>query len=134
VLDLRNGATATVAHALAAIYIGVSLAFGHSMVRWADVRFAQRVAGGPPPEPVPRHGRPHAARERRGWVRHLLAWAIGAGLMLVGVAVVGQRADRRPPADGRRLDPDAGDRLRHLVLLHAVSARPGHQRLTVIRA
>ena len=93
ILDLRSGATATVAHALAAIYLGVSVAFGHSMVRWADVRFAHRFAGGPAPEPAPRHGRSHAARERRGWLRHLLAWAIGSGLMLVGVAVVGD-ADR----------------------------------------
>jgi hypothetical protein len=93
VVDLRGGATATVAHSLAAIYIGVSLAFGHSMVRWADARFAHRFAGGPKPDPGPRHGRAHAAHERRGWLRHLLAWAIGSGLMLIGVAVVGD-ADR----------------------------------------
>lgn len=89
VIDLRAGATATVAHSLAAIYIAVSLAFGHSMVRWADVRFAHRFAGGPAPEPAPRHGRAHAAHERRGWLRHLLAWAVGSGLMLIGVAAVG---------------------------------------------
>ncbi len=89
VIDLSNGATATVAHSLAAIYIGVSLAFGHSMIRWADVRFAHRFAGGPAPVPAPHDGPAHAAHERRGWLRHLLAWAIGSSLMLAGVAVVG---------------------------------------------
>jgi hypothetical protein len=93
ILDLRAGATATTIHALAAVYIGVSVGFGHAMIRWADVRFAHRFAGGPPPVPVPRAGRAHAAHERRGWVRHLVAWAVGAALLLAGVAVVGD-ADR----------------------------------------
>ena len=92
IADLRGGATATVAHSLAAVYIGVSVAFGHAMVRWADVRFAHRFAGGPAPVPAPRTGRAHAARERRGWLRHLLAWAVGASLLLAGVAVVGDAA------------------------------------------
>ena len=93
VVDLRNGATASIAHALAAVYIGVSVAYGHSLVRWADVRFAHRFAGGSPPAPGPRSGRPHAARERRGWLRHALAWSVGAGLLLGGAAAVGD-ADR----------------------------------------
>jgi hypothetical protein len=93
VVDLREGATASPVHALAAVYIGVSLAFGHSLVRWADVRFAHRFAGGPAPAKAPRSGPAHAAMERRGWLRHLLAWTIGAGLMLGIAAVVGD-ADR----------------------------------------
>jgi hypothetical protein len=44
-------------------------------------------------DPLDRHRRPHAAHQRRGWLRHLLAWAIGSGLMLIGVAAVGD-ADR----------------------------------------
>lgn len=92
-IDLRGGATASTAHSLAAIYIGVSIAFGHSMVRWADVRFAHRFAGGPAPVPAPRSGPAHAARQRAGWFRHALAWAIGSGLLLGAVAVVGD-ADR----------------------------------------
>ncbi|MBM6400042.1 hypothetical protein [Phycicoccus sonneratiae] len=89
VLDLRGGATATTAHALAAVYLGVSVGFGHSMVRWADVRFAHRFAGGPEPEPRPRSGRAHAAHERRGFGRHLLAYAVGAGLLGVAILVIG---------------------------------------------
>lgn len=46
VAHLRQGAEATFAHGLSAVYIGVSIAFGHGMVRWADERFAHRFAGG----------------------------------------------------------------------------------------
>ena len=48
-VDLRGGGTATFAHALAAIYLGFSIVYGHRMIRWADVRFAHRFAGGPAP-------------------------------------------------------------------------------------
>ena len=47
VFDLRAGGEATSVHGLAAIYLGVSVAFGHSMLRWADQRVAHRFAGGP---------------------------------------------------------------------------------------
>ncbi|MGD9570606.1 MAG: hypothetical protein AB7V62_01820 [Thermoleophilia bacterium] len=86
VIDLRGGATAGTAHGLAAVYIGVSVAFGHRIVRWADVRFAHRFAGGPAPDPGPRAGLAHARKERRDWYRHLLAWGVGAGL--IGLAVL----------------------------------------------
>ena len=49
VIDLSGGATAGFKHGLAAAYIGFSVAFGHSVIRWADQRFAHRFAGGPPP-------------------------------------------------------------------------------------
>lgn len=88
-LDLRAGGTATAAHSLAAVYIGVSVGFGHQMVAWADVRFAHRYAGGPAPTPKPRHGRAHAAHERRAWMRHLTAWAVGSGLLGLAIVLVG---------------------------------------------
>jgi hypothetical protein len=93
VLDLRNGGTASFTHGLAAIYLGVSVAFGPRMVRWADERFAHRFAGGPPPRRPARGGPEHARAARQGWYRHLLAWAIGSGLILLAVALVGD-ADR----------------------------------------
>jgi hypothetical protein len=89
VVDLRSGATATTAHALAAVYIGVSIAFGPSMIRWADTRFAHRFAGGPAPARPARAGRAHAARERRTWLRHLLAWAVGVALLFGARELVG---------------------------------------------
>jgi hypothetical protein len=88
-IDLRRGGEAALPHALAAVYIGVSVAWGKRMVAWAEARFAHRFAGGPPPERAPRVGRPHAARERREWLRHLGAWATGTALLGLGVLVVG---------------------------------------------
>lgn len=89
VLDLRDGATATTAHALAAVYLGASVGFGHSMVRWADERFAHRFAGGPAPTPRPRSGRAHAAHQRRAFARHAVAYAVGASLLSVAILVIG---------------------------------------------
>lgn len=88
-IDLRGGGEAALPHALAAIYIGVTVAWGHRIIRWADVRFAHRYADGPPPERPPRAGALHAARERREWLRHLTAWAVGTSLLGLGVLVVG---------------------------------------------
>lgn len=36
VFDIKNGAVATAVHGLAAIYIGVSIAFGPQIIQWAD--------------------------------------------------------------------------------------------------
>ncbi|GAA3032424.1 hypothetical protein [Microbacterium dextranolyticum] len=47
--DLLRGGTASWQHGVAAIYIGFSVAFGHRVIAWADVRFAHRFAGGPAP-------------------------------------------------------------------------------------
>jgi hypothetical protein len=88
-IDLRRGGEAALPHALAAVYIGVTVAWGHRIVRWADIRFAHRFAGGPPPTRPPRTGSRHAARERREWLRHLVAWTIGTALLGIGVLVVG---------------------------------------------
>lgn len=79
--DLYNGAKADTLHALAAVYIGVSVAFGSRMIKWADVRFAHRFAGGPKPDKRPLYGKLHAKKERAGWLRHFAAWAIGAALL-----------------------------------------------------
>jgi len=79
VLSLRGGGEATFAHSLAAVYIGASIGFGHRMIRWADVRFAHRFAGGPAPERKTGHAK--ARHERTGWLLHLLSWAIGCALL-----------------------------------------------------
>lgn len=81
-IDLRRGGEATVAHGLAAAYLGFSVAFGHRMVRWADVHFAHRFAGGPPPHRPPRH-------EWRDWARGMLGWAVACALLLGGIVFVG---------------------------------------------
>ncbi|MGO4184571.1 hypothetical protein AB4Z17_25660 [Paenibacillus sp. TAF43_2] len=89
IYDLRGGATATFAHSLAAIYIGVSIAWGHRMIKWADERFAHRFAGGPAPARKPKYGEDHARYERNGWLHHLLAWVIGAAILYGMILMVG---------------------------------------------
>ncbi|MBM7416572.1 MULTISPECIES: hypothetical protein [Nocardiaceae] len=87
VIDLRSGSTATWHHALAAAYIGFSIAYGHRMIRWADVRVAHHFRGGP--APVRLHG---AAYARACWadvVRTLIAVAVTVGLLAGLVALVG---------------------------------------------
>lgn len=77
-VHLRSGATAGVEHAVAAIYIGFSLAYGHRLIGWADVRFAHRLADGPPPQRL--YG---AAYARHCWgdvARTSLAAVIAGGL------------------------------------------------------
>lgn len=94
VVDLRRGAEPELAHGLAAVYLGFSVAFGHAMVRWADVRVAHRFAGGPAPEPRPASGTP--ARVRREWREFgsaCLAAAISTALLLGGAALAADRAD-----------------------------------------
>ncbi|MET8311512.1 hypothetical protein [Micromonospora sp. NPDC005173] len=86
VIDLRRGATAGFSHGLAAAYLGFSVAFGHSMVRWADQRFAHRFAGGPPPVRPPRHGWARTRYEWREWAKALLGWVIACGLL--GAAIL----------------------------------------------
>ena len=88
-IDLRRGATATFAHGLAAAYLGFSVAFGHSMMRWADERFAHRFAGGPPPSRPPRYGMARARHEWREWGKGMIGWAVACAVLLGGIALVG---------------------------------------------
>lgn len=96
VFDLRAGGEATAAHGLAAIYLGVSVAFGHSLLRWADQRFAHRFAGGPPPVKPPRSGPGKVRHEWREWGKFALAWAVTCAVVLLLVVVVGEPERTRP--------------------------------------
>ncbi|RSN62914.1 hypothetical protein DMH01_09820 [Amycolatopsis sp. WAC 04182] len=95
VIDLRNGATANFVHGLAAVYLGFSVVFGHSMIKWADVRFAHRFAGGPPPPPKPR-GREKLRAEWRDWVKCVLACGLAAGVLLLLIFMVGDTEQVEP--------------------------------------
>ncbi|MFB4318643.1 hypothetical protein [Actinomadura sp. 21ATH] len=88
VIDLRGGATANFTHGLSAAYLGYSVAFGRSMVRWADERFAHRFAGGPPPKGKPKYGSARVRYEWREFGKAALATAIGCGVLLTMIAVV----------------------------------------------
>ncbi|MGY0233828.1 hypothetical protein [Longispora urticae] len=88
-VDLHGGGRAGWQHGLAAVYLGFSVAFGHSMVRWADQRFAYRFAGGPPPVKPPRYGTGRALYEWREFAKLALACGIAAGLLALAIAYVG---------------------------------------------
>ncbi|HWO54135.1 MAG TPA: hypothetical protein VNM49_07055 [Paenibacillus cookii] len=88
VIDLRSGTTAEFMHGLSAIYIGVTVAYGHRMIKWADERFAYRFAGGEKPAPAPKYGKERARREREGWYRHLMAWVVGVVLLMLMIWMV----------------------------------------------
>ncbi|GAA1678868.1 hypothetical protein GCM10009765_30130 [Fodinicola feengrottensis] len=92
VLDLSRGTTATLAHGLAAAYIGFSVAFGHRMIRWTDQRFAHRFAGGPPPVKNPKYGRERVIFEWQDFRRAAVAWAISCGLLELAVLIIGAPA------------------------------------------
>ncbi|WP_312192960.1 hypothetical protein [Exiguobacterium sp.] len=77
VFDLSRGSTATLAHGLAAIYIGVSLAFGKQMIAWADGVYRRFVLK----EHVAKERISRARRERNGFYRHVLAFLIGGTLL-----------------------------------------------------
>lgn len=87
-IDLSNGAKANFVHGLAAVYLGFSVVFGPAMIRWADVRFAHRFAGGPPSPPKPQ-GRGKARAEWRDWGKCVLACGIAAGVLLLLILFVG---------------------------------------------
>ncbi|WP_339162429.1 hypothetical protein [Siminovitchia sp. FSL W7-1587] len=79
--DLLNGGTATRAHAIAAIYLGVSVAFGKSMIRWADERFLYYVKKqGEKPER--KTGFAYARHSLKGSFQHLFAYVIGTGFLI----------------------------------------------------
>ena len=94
-IDLSRGAEATAVHGLAASYLGFSVAFGHSMIRWADHRVHHWFAGGPPPPRIPRHGPVRVRHEWREWAKCLLAVAIAGAVMLFLIFIVATPAHTR---------------------------------------
>ncbi|WP_282785395.1 MULTISPECIES: hypothetical protein [unclassified Nocardia] len=88
-IDLHRGAVADATHGLAGVYLGFSVAFGPTLVRWADARFAHRFAGGPPPVRAPKSG---PARRRylwQEWLRVVNAATISSatlGLLVLFIA------------------------------------------------
>lgn len=87
-LDLLNGAAATMPHGIAAVYIGVSIAFGKQMIRWADERFKYFVLK-TDERPVKTTGIKHAKKYLISWIRHVFAYTLGTGLLWIIIGIVG---------------------------------------------
>lgn len=86
-IDLMNGATAATPHAIAAVYIAVSLVFGKSMITWADDRFRYYVMkqGFKPYKPT---GLDYAKNYAKNWLKHLLSYVIGTGILHLMVYLI----------------------------------------------
>ncbi|MEU4606548.1 2TM domain-containing protein [Kribbella sp. NPDC023972] len=93
VVDVRRGGEPSFKHSLAAIFIGVSVGFGHQTLKWADKWAAHYLAGAPRPVKPPKGGPERARRERAGWFRHLLAYAVAVGIMIALGLLSGQGYD-----------------------------------------
>ncbi|WP_018656537.1 hypothetical protein [Actinomadura flavalba] len=88
VLDLRGGGTANFTHGLAAAYLGYSVAFGHSWVKWADARFAHRFADAPAPIKPPKYGRARTRHEWREFAKAAIATALACGVLLTMTVMI----------------------------------------------
>lgn len=90
-IDLMNGATAATPHAIAAVYISVSLVFGKSMINWADDRFRYYVMkqGPKPYKPV---GLAYAKNYAKSWLKHLLSYIIGTGILHLIVFLINDKS------------------------------------------
>jgi len=78
--DLYRGGIAGYPHALAAVYIGISVGFGKNMIRWADEKF-QRMVLKKSIEKKSLYGLAFAKEYAKGWFRHILAFAVGGGII-----------------------------------------------------
>ncbi|WP_425482895.1 hypothetical protein [Listeria valentina] len=83
-----NGATAEVPHAIAAVYISVSLVFGKNMINWADDRFRYYVMK-QGPKPV---GLAYSKNYAKNWLKHLLSYIIGTGILYLLVYLINDRS------------------------------------------
>ena len=80
-IDLYRGATATLAHGIAAVYIGVSLAYGKSMINWMDEKLQFYIMKKPSAKPVKRYGIPFAKHYGKGFIKHVVAFTIGVAIL-----------------------------------------------------
>lgn len=95
-LDLNAGTTATLAHGLAAVYVGFTVMFGSVAVRWADARFAYRFAGGPVPPKAPEEGWKAVRYDVELWLRCIAAWVIALALIAAVIGYLGDSAATQP--------------------------------------
>ncbi|MGW1257918.1 hypothetical protein ACWD5Q_22690 [Streptomyces sp. NPDC002513] len=92
-IDLKNGATPSWEHGLAALYLGFTVAYGPYLIRWLDGHAAHRLAGGPSPPKPPRYGRARARHEAKLWLRAVLGAAVALALLELAIRYVGGGAD-----------------------------------------
>lgn len=86
-IDIGRGAEPSLAHAVAALYLGFTVAFGHPMIRSVDGWFGRRF-GDLPPRPAPiKHGPVYVRGLWIEWLRLILMATIATvatALILLG--------------------------------------------------
>ncbi|MEU9861242.1 hypothetical protein AB0D99_10215 [Streptomyces sp. NPDC047971] len=96
VVSVRDGAEPSVWHGLSAAYLGITVVYGHSTLRWADRKFARRYGGVPEPAAPTPYGRRAIVAAWLSWLRFLLAYAIGVVLTAGLIALVGGVSEGAP--------------------------------------
>lgn len=101
VADVASGSPPEAVHGLAAVYLGFTVAFGHSVVRWADAHAAHRSGDGPKPVKPPGDGLAGLVHEVRELGKAVIAAVIALGVIatLSTVAGTGLVAPDRWPDD-----------------------------------
>ncbi|MEK5232388.1 hypothetical protein MHB42_11525 [Lysinibacillus sp. FSL K6-0232] len=93
-IDLKRGTPASASHGIAAIYIGVSIAYGKTMIAWADEKFQQWFFK--KSKKTPLTGKAKGLHEVKMLVRHIGAFAIGAGCLYGMTQFAGTATDTSP--------------------------------------
>jgi hypothetical protein len=88
-IDVAGGGEPTRAHAFAAMYLGFTVAFGRSVIAWADGWFRHRFAGGPRPAKPAKGSTAEVRAIWREWSRVVLGAAIAALCLLGMIALEG---------------------------------------------
>lgn len=116
IADVAGGSPPEAVHGLAAVYLGFTVAFGHSIVSWADVRAAHWFGDGPAPVKPPKDGLAGLVHEMRELGKALIAAVIALGVISTLSLVAGDGL--LPPAQWLN-DPLWGWALRIVVVLGA---------------
>ncbi len=92
VMDLRAGTPASISHGIAAVYIGVSIAYGKTMITWADEKFQQWFLK-LPIEKKRLTGLAKGIHEIKMLGLHVIAYIISASLLYAMIIFIGQLTD-----------------------------------------
>ncbi|MFJ7405496.1 MULTISPECIES: hypothetical protein [unclassified Lysinibacillus] len=91
-MDLRAGTPASISHGIAAVYIGVSIAYGKTMITWADEKFQQWFLK-LPVEKKQLTGLAKGIHEIKMLGLHVIAYVISASLLYAMIVFIGQLTD-----------------------------------------
>jgi hypothetical protein len=84
VVDLNSGRPAEFAHGLAAVYLGFTVIYGHSIIQWADSYVSYKFYSGLNPTNID-YGWSYAKYEWLQWLKALLACTIAATLLSIAI-------------------------------------------------